>query len=101
MITDEIEAAGGIRAWSHGDIEVDDHERRVWHWLKTYTDHIERVHLGYGTGDRFVAAHAMMASLLPQDHVEISPGGHDWSTWRNIWVRLLDHNITNKHARPL
>jgi len=97
MITDEIISAGGILRWSSTNNSEDDHERRAWQWLKTEANHTTKVHLGYGNSDRFAAAHKMLADLLASDQVEVLHGGHEWSTWRNIWDRFLDRGITHQH----
>ena len=86
----EIDAAGGVRAWSPGDIARDDFERRVWRWLKNHAAGPATVYLGYGAEDRFAAAYATMAAVLPADRICVVPGRHDWDAWRKIWERFLD-----------
>lgn len=90
MITGEISSDGGILDWSPNEITVDDHERQVWSWLKNHGAGPTTLHLGYGSEDRFAAAHTLMSAALPPARVHVIPGGHDWPTWRTIWMRFLD-----------
>jgi pimeloyl-ACP methyl ester carboxylesterase len=95
MTTNEIAAAGGIRAWQSGNLAEDDTERRNWRWLQTHRD--VEVHLGYATEDRFAGGHAMMAEALPPNRVDCIPGGHDWPAWRSLWQRFLDRRFGASH----
>jgi len=99
IITGEIAAAGGILGWSPGELAADDHERRAWRWLKASSASSTAVHLGYGSSDRFAAAHGMLAGVLPPERVHVVPGGHDWPTWRTIWDRCLDHGVLAWHTQ--
>lgn len=95
MITNEIMVAGGILNWSRNDIESNDHERRIWSWLKNYFDHhTTLIYLGYGSSDRFAAVLKIVADQLTSNHVKIVDGGHDWTTWSTLWNQLLDDSIT-------
>lgn len=49
--------------------------------------------LGYGSEDRFAAAHRMLAPLLPAGHTQVVPGGHDWPPWRALWAQWLDRGV--------
>jgi len=93
MITNEISASGGILGWSPSLIPEEDHERRVWHWLKNHAACPTTVHIGYGENDRFAAAHSAMSAALPPERVHALPGDHDWPTWRDIWIRFLDTGV--------
>jgi pimeloyl-ACP methyl ester carboxylesterase len=101
MITAEISAGGGILGWSPGEIAADDHERRVWRWLKNHGARSPTLHLGYGSKDRFAAAHSAMAAALPPERVYVLPGGHDWRTWRDIWMRFLDSGVLTQRNHGL
>jgi pimeloyl-ACP methyl ester carboxylesterase len=89
MLTGEIAAAGGLTAWEPGELAEADQERRIWHYLKTNA-HSQPLCLGYGRGDRFAAAHALMAETLPADSVDIVAGGHEWRAWTKLWENFLD-----------
>ena len=45
--------------------------------------------LGYGRQDRYAAASAQLAHLLPAGHTVTIDGGHDWATWTTLWDLLL------------
>ena len=89
----EIERAGGIGRWTPpARIDPDDYQRKLWVWLKACTEHREpcpRIFLGFGSEDRFVRAHRMLAAVLPADQVVVVPGSHDWEPWRQAYAALL------------
>jgi hypothetical protein len=68
-----------------------DIDREIWHWLRHGAAGCELT-LGYGAGDRFAAAHALMAALLPPERVDVQPGGHAWPVWSALWERHLESN---------
>jgi pimeloyl-ACP methyl ester carboxylesterase len=92
----ELTRAGGWSGWQPGELKPGDYERELLAWLKAYqpaTTGLPQLHLGYGTHDRFAAASELLAErLLPADVVAIA-GGHDWTTWINLWQRLLDRGL--------
>ncbi len=106
-IVAEVAASGGLARWKPpGTIPPDDHDRRIWQWLKTLT--VERddrrlpaLYLGFGVDDRFVTAHRLLADAMPPDHVFTAPGGHDWPAWRDVWPRMLDAAPLPRGCRPL
>jgi pimeloyl-ACP methyl ester carboxylesterase len=88
----EIEAAGGLRAWQPPSIDPDDYQRGLWRWLKACTSQqgsCPRIFLGFGSNDRFVRAHRLLAAVLPPNQVVEVPGGHDWEPWRALFAALL------------
>jgi enterochelin esterase-like enzyme len=92
MLTNEIAAASGLAGWEPGEFAESDAERRIWRYIKTQPD-AWPLFLGYGKEDRFSAAHDMLAAALPANWVEIVSGGHDWSTWLNLWEKFLDSHF--------
>jgi pimeloyl-ACP methyl ester carboxylesterase len=98
----EISAAGGLKRWQPGSSVQTDAERRLWAWLKNYAvpdNGLPPLYLGYGRDDKFAAADALLASVLPPRHVDIVSGGHNWSTWKTLWDRMLDAEFLNVSAR--
>jgi S-formylglutathione hydrolase FrmB len=96
----EIDAAGGAAAWlASGAAErvdsPDAAERSLWRWLTTVgsqpapADAPELI-LGFGTEDRLVAGHRLLAAVMLPAKVLTTPGGHDWPAWRTLWARMLD-----------
>ncbi|MBA3696717.1 MAG: alpha/beta hydrolase [Methylotenera sp.] len=104
ITTGEIALAGGIRTWEPDAITADDTERGNWYWLKNHinTTHVDttyldirhvnttEVHIGYGEDDRFAGGIAMMAQVLPENHVDKISGGHVWPVWQQLWHNFLD-----------
>ena len=93
---DEIVRAGGIDRWQPGTLDPEDDERSLLAWLKGYESAgpaLPRIHLGYGTGDRFVAASEILGARLPAERIVTTGGGHDWETWRGLWEQLLDRDL--------
>jgi pimeloyl-ACP methyl ester carboxylesterase len=93
MLTNEIAAASGLARWEPGEFAESDTERRIWRYIKTQAGS-RPLFLGYGKDDRFSAAHDMLATALPTNWVEVVAGGHEWSTWLNLWEKFLDSHFT-------
>lgn len=89
----EIEAAGGLRRWqSPASTDPDDYQRELWRWLAGCAKTLgscPRILLGFGSDDRFVRAHRLLAAVLPPADVVEVPGGHDWAPWRALFAALL------------
>ena len=99
----EMEAAGGPMAWRtapHAPPDDDTPERMVWEWLTARAAAPDApatarlpVYLGYGSDDRFAAAHKLLAGVLPAGRSESVPGGHVWRPWRTLWSNWLDRGL--------
>lgn len=106
-LTQQVDEAGGPRAWRAAGLDADDPEdadelaRELWSVFATPASVLPPVYLGYGRDDRFVSAHRRFAELLPGDRVCTAPGGHDWPVWRALWQswlsqgRLADSRCAN------
>lgn len=68
-----------------------DLDLEIWRWLRQPPIGAPQIFLGYGSSDRFAAAHALMARAPASHHVDVQPGGHDWPVWAALWTRHLDH----------
>ena len=90
MLTAEIAQAAGVAAWQPGELAETDEERRIWRYIKSRHADSRPLYLGFGRGDRFAAAHELLAATLPADSVDAIAGGHEWSTWVRLWERFLD-----------
>jgi pimeloyl-ACP methyl ester carboxylesterase len=92
-IIGEIEDAGGLQAWQPPrTIDPEDYQRELWRWLKTCTAKPKtcpRILLGFGSNDRFVRAHRLLAAAMPPGDVVEVPGAHEWEPWRNLFAALL------------
>lgn len=94
-LTQQVDDAGGPRAWRAAGLDADDPEdsdelgRELWRSFAAPEAVLPPVHLGYGLDDRFASAHRRFAELLPDARVSTAPGGHDWPAWRSLWQRWL------------
>ena len=96
IVTGEIAAAGGVDSWEPGELAADDDERHIWRFIKSYGTRALQsvcVHLGFGSEDRFADSHRMMAAALQPEMVDVLPGGHDWSVWRQLWENFLEARL--------
>jgi len=95
IVTGEIAAAGGLGSWEPGELAPEDDERHIWRFIKTQARAVNSVavHLGFGSEDRFADSHRMMAAALQPEMVDVLPGGHDWSVWRQLWENFLDARL--------
>lgn len=89
----EIRAAGGAARWYQNQPSAQ-HERAWWQWLGQESLKAQRttpVYFGTGSSDRFLNGQRLLADLLPEAHIRMLPGGHQWSTWKALWDDWLDH----------
>ena len=87
-----IQKAGGLAAWSPENAVATAIEQRALLWLQNATGgpkKIPDIYLGYGEQDRFAPGHRLLAATLPKHRVITTPGGHDWDSWRKLWMLLL------------
>jgi len=90
ILTAEISRAGGVAAWSPGAADADDEDRQIWRFIKLGRSPGPRLYLGHGSDDRFADSQRLLAETLPAEAVDVVPGAHDWSTWRQVWNHFLD-----------
>lgn len=64
-------------------------ERRIWRFLRQAPANAPTVRLGFGSSDRYAAAHRVMARSLPASQVDEIPGGHEWPVWLQLWRNFL------------
>ena len=89
---DEVIAAGGMDAWRPIIADPLDDQRLVFAWLRDFkqSESPLKFYLAYGASDRFAKPLGWYAARLPATQVDVTPGGHDWRTWRRLWQRMLD-----------
>jgi pimeloyl-ACP methyl ester carboxylesterase len=95
-ISREVLLAGGLASWEPGPVAANDLQRQIWRGMKTFVPRektFARVYLGYGLQDRFAFPDGVFAKVLPGGQVFTAEGGHDWSTWRKLWSRILDNFV--------
>lgn len=89
IVTNEIQAAGGIGQWDAGKTD-DDAERRVWQWLQSRrAAEPAEIFIGYGLQDRFAVGQRLMAAAMPEACVATIDGTHDWPAWLQLWGKFI------------
>ena len=106
-VIEEIEHAGGLAQWkSIGKASPGDYQRELWLWLGRCLPRAQgcpRIFLGFGTADRFVRAHRLLAAVLPPEQILEVPGEHEWAPWLRIFTLALPRmfKIAATEATPL
>ena len=97
-VAEAIEKAGGLERWEDCPALEWDYLCDMWKLLKTCVSDPHKhtnIILGYGTDDGFAKQNRLLANELPPGNVFTVPGGHDWVTWKNLWVEVLDYFRVN------
>ena len=91
----EIADAGGLARWEGPeDVDpfgADGFDDALWGWLRGYADpSAERpeLYLGHGVDDDRPGLSLLVEHVSPRRY-GTTPGGHNWTTWRVLWRRLL------------
>ncbi len=95
-LINEIKSQGGLRHWKPGDYSPDeDWQRRLWHWIQTEVAarNTAPIYLGYGNDDMYVNAQRLLATALPESHISNRDGGHDYATFKALWLTFLDRDV--------
>jgi len=95
-LIDSITAAGGLENWQPTDVVDEQSSQENWLQRKrhaTTTTDFPKLYLGYGTKDKFRQAHILFASTLPIGHVFTIAGGHNWSSWKQLWGQMQEQGI--------
>lgn len=94
MMTTELLSFDSLASWSAATSDTHDElseERRMWRYIAGTQPTAPLIrYLGFGRNDRFVESQRLLAGRLPPQAVDIIPGGHDASVWRQLWNRLTD-----------
>jgi pimeloyl-ACP methyl ester carboxylesterase len=101
-----IERAGGLAEWEPPEIRdpysQNEFAAALWAWMQGYGEHPERMpqlYVGVGTDDRLLETAGLLRPVVPQDRFATADGGHQWSTWRVLWRRLLEDPPWGERAR--
>ncbi len=94
LATMAIEEAGGLGRWEDCPFLAWKHSCKIWKELQDYvadSKRRERVFLGYGTEDTFADECRVLGESLPPQHVFTVPGGHNWKTWEQLWIKVWEY----------
>jgi hypothetical protein len=95
-LINSITTANGLEHWLPNDTDDEKSLQAIWLRLKDKPSsgtEFPELYLGSGSADKFRQAHALLASTLPEDHVFTVAGGHNWTSWKQLWKQMLDENI--------
>jgi pimeloyl-ACP methyl ester carboxylesterase len=95
-LAEEIANAGGLLAWSGEASAGEPYQREVWRSLQRRVNDGEMIYLMYGSDDRFAPSLALLAAALPADAVLIGGGGHNWSTWMDLWRSFVAEGVLDR-----
>jgi pimeloyl-ACP methyl ester carboxylesterase len=98
----EIRAAGGLDFWNP-DILDDYDERHIWQVIKNYSTDFSSnlpLFLLYGSEDRFVEFHQLLATHLQPEAITTVSGGHDWPVWQALWQHFISHGVLRRNSIP-
>lgn len=103
----EIRDAGGLARWqapARADpLTEDNYQREIWRWLQAVTAGREPgpvLYLGYGQQDRLADEDALLAQALPEGHVYLTDGGHEWDPWRRLFDQFLSRSRFTESCAP-
>jgi pimeloyl-ACP methyl ester carboxylesterase len=85
----EIDAAGGLEAWS-GDAARPERFERAWRSLKKLCATDSTVILGFGESDRLAERYTPLLAALQPSQIYMANGGHEWTTWAPLWSEIKE-----------
>jgi esterase/lipase superfamily enzyme len=94
LVSEAIEEAGGLDTWEDCPFLGWEYACNVWKSLQVYVSDSEnqkKVVLGFGREDKFVDQCRVLADVLLPEQVFTVPGGHDWETWKKLFVKTADY----------
>jgi enterochelin esterase-like enzyme len=83
-------------------IRIWDYACNLWKSLKVYVSdsrNQRKVVLGFGREDKFADQCRVLADALLAEQVFTVPGGHDWATWKKLWIKAADYFLELKIQR--
>jgi hypothetical protein len=97
-----IDKAGGLDTWEDCPFLAWPHACNLWKSLKDYVSdsrNQRKVVLGFGTEDIFVDQCRILADVLLPEQVFTVSGGHDWATWKRLFIKTADYFLELKIQR--
>ena len=94
VASEAIDEAGGLETWEDCPFLAWTYACNLWKSLKVYVSdsrNQRKVVLGFGTEDSFVDQCRILAEVLLPEQVFTVSGGHDWATWKKLWIKAADY----------
>jgi hypothetical protein len=92
--SDAIDQAGGLEDWEDCPFLAWTHACNLWKSLKVYVSdprNQKKVVLGFGTEDIFIDQCRILSEVLLPEQVFTVSGGHDWETWKKLFIKTADY----------
>jgi len=89
-----IEEAGGLDTWEDCPFLGWNYACNLWKSSQVYVSDSKnqrKVVLGFGREDKFADQCRVLADALPPEQVFTVPGGHDWATWKKLFIKAADY----------
>ncbi|MAQ18098.1 MAG: hypothetical protein CMN30_25290 [Sandaracinus sp.] len=90
FLAKRVQRAGGVRFYT--PVERD-RDGRAFKWLeeRRRSDRSQvPVRLAFGRQDALAPIAETMAEVLPEEHVLVGAGGHDWGVWNELFVAEVE-----------
>jgi esterase/lipase superfamily enzyme len=100
--SEAIDEAGGLDTWEDCPFLAWTHACNLWKSLQVYVSdprNQRKVVLGFGTEDIFVEQCRILSDELLPEQVFTVPGGHDWVTWKKLFIKAADYFLALKLQR--
>jgi len=92
--SEAIDEAGGLETWEDCPFLALTHACNLWKSLRVYVSdpkNQRKLVLGFGTEDTFVDQCRILADELLPEQVFTVSGGHDWETWKKLFIKVADY----------
>ena len=104
VIDDAIREAGGLTQWEDCPSIEWNYACDMWNLIKGFLSvpgNKDKIVLGFGLEDGFAESNQVLAQQLPPNNVFKVSGGHDWVTWKRLWIKILDYyNVSCTSTNP-
>lgn len=92
---EEIKEAGGLAKWQAPPAEPstnDNYQRQLWRWLQEVTSGKTQgpvIYSGWGKEDSLGTMDKLLGDALPEGHVSLTDGAHEWAPWNLLLEQFL------------
>ena len=104
-IHQQIRQAGGLATWQAGPpqpLGPDTFEHELWRSLQGWSKRPQRTGstwIAHGADEPFRQSIELMTPLLPNDHVIMLPGKHNWTLWKPAMRAVLERTKSEVHDK--